>query len=99
MLKARAFLNDQQIRSSANIIDEPEISVIMPTYCRGDSGLLERAIRSVLRQTFRDFELIIVDDGSRDRTRSVVLGFLEADHRIRYIRHEINSGLPALRVN
>lgn len=42
----------------------PTVSVIIPTYNR--AHLLSRAIQSVLDQTYRDFELILVDDGSKD---------------------------------
>jgi glycosyltransferase involved in cell wall biosynthesis len=70
----------------------PKVSVITPTYNRAD--MLGQAIQSVLDQDFTDWELIIVDDGSRDNTREVVAGF--ADPRIRYIYQE-NKGLPAAR--
>lgn len=54
-----------------------------------------RAIRSVLAQTHKKIELIIVDDGSTDDTRRIVSGF--ADDRIRYLRHAHNQGQnPAL---
>lgn len=75
----------------------PTISVIMPTYCRGNNGLLKRAIDSVLAQSYGDFEFIIIDDGSHDLTRSVIQSY--QDPRIRYIRHEENCGIPARRVN
>lgn len=70
----------------------PKVSVIIPTYNRAD--LLPRAISSVLNQTFQDFELIIVDDGSTDNTKQVVEEFQKKDKRIKYIWQE-NSGGPA----
>ncbi len=71
----------------------PEVSVIIPTYNR--AHLVERAIQSVLRQTFKSFEILVVDDGSADNTKSVVEAI--RDERIRYIRHDVNKGLPAAR--
>ncbi len=70
----------------------PKVSVIMPTYNRAD--LLPAAVGSVLAQTFSDFELLIVDDGSQDHTRQVVAGF--DDLRIHYF-HQKNSGVSAAR--
>ncbi len=69
------------------------VSVIIPTYNR--AHLIKRSIKSVLCQTYRDFELIVVDDHSTDNTREVVTGF--HDHRIRYILHEKNLGNAAAR--
>lgn len=66
----------------------PKVSVILPTYNR--AHLLGRAIRSVLDQTYQDFELIVIDDGSTDNTNEVVKSFNEP--RIRYIRQELNRG-------
>ncbi|WP_051327249.1 glycosyltransferase [Desulfatibacillum aliphaticivorans] len=62
------------------------VSVIMPTYNRAD--LIGRSIKSVLRQTMPDFELIIIDDASTDNTEEVVRSF--EDDRIVYIRLEEN---------
>ena len=67
------------------------VSVVMPAYNRG--YIIAESIASVLRQTYRDFELIIIDDGSQDDTRQVVSRF--TDPRIRYLRHEQNRGCSA----
>ena len=67
-----------------------KVSVIITTYM--NDRYIGAAVESVLNQTFGDYELIIVDDGSTDRTRDVVSGF--KDERIRYIWQE-HSGLPA----
>jgi len=65
-----------------------KVSVIIPTYNRAD--FLHVAITSVLNQTFQDFEIIVVDDASKDRTSEVVNSF--HDKRIKYFRHETNRG-------
>ena len=69
------------------------VSVIITTYNR--AHLVGKAIKSVLNQTFQDFELIVVDDGSTDNTEEVINSF--NDTRIRYIRHKINKGGNAAR--
>ena len=71
------------------------ITIIIPTYNR--ANLLSRAIKSVLNQTFKDFELIVVDDGSTDNTAEVIKKFQEQDKRIRYIQHDKNKGTAATR--
>jgi len=71
----------------------PKVSVIIPTYNR--ANFLRSAIQSVLNQTFKDFEVIVVDDASTDDTRQIVHEF--ADDRIRYIAHNENKGGSASR--
>jgi glycosyltransferase involved in cell wall biosynthesis len=68
---------------------KPLVSVIVLTYNR--EKFIGEAIKSVLAQSYQNFELIIIDDGSTDNTPVVVNGFL--DQRLRYIRHEANAGL------
>ncbi len=65
----------------------PNVSVIIPTY--NQSKLVKQAIESVLQQTYTDFEILVVDDGSTDNTRSVV-GQI-SDKRIKYYYKE-NGG-------
>lgn len=72
---------------------DPLVSIIIPTRNRAD--FLKRSVGSVLSQTCRDFEIIIVDDCSIDHTKQTVDAFL--DNRIRYIRHEVNKGAGATR--
>lgn len=69
------------------MIKMPKVSIIIPTYNRAES--LRSAITSVLNQSFQDFEIIIVDDASKDNTGEVVDAF--KDTRIKYIRHEVNK--------
>lgn len=70
----------------------PVVSVIVPTYNR--SGLLARALRSVLQQTMTDWEVIILDDGSTDQTPAIV--HAHADPRIRYFARP-HRGVAAAR--
>ncbi|WP_292414309.1 glycosyltransferase [Mesorhizobium sp.] len=77
---------------------EPKVTVILPTFARAD-GLLQLSIESVLSQSYGDFELIVVDDGSRDGTADVLNEYHAADSRVIIHSYKYNSGLPALRVN
>jgi glycosyltransferase involved in cell wall biosynthesis len=69
----------------------PRVSVIIPTYNRAD--LIARAVRSALDQTYPFTEIIVVDDGSRDATRSVLAPLGD---RIRYV-HQENQGVSVAR--
>jgi glycosyltransferase involved in cell wall biosynthesis len=70
----------------------PKVSIIIPAYNQGH--YLEAAVKSVLAQTYPDFEAVIVDDGSTDATRQVAAGFKDA--RVHYIYQE-NRGLSGAR--
>jgi len=75
----------------ARIKDNLTVSVIIPTYNR--AHFLGETIQSVLNQTYQDFEIIIVDDGSTDKTEELVKSF--SDGRLRYIKLGKNTGSSA----
>ncbi len=77
----------------------PEISIILPTFRRGDNGLFKECVKSLLRQDFKNFELIIVDDASTDSTLTQIQEFIKEDSRVSSIRHAKNVGLPAISCN
>jgi len=71
----------------------PLVSIILPTYNRAQT--IGRSVKSVLTQTYSDFELIIVDDGSTDSTSEVVKSF--RDSRIHYMQTDRNGGAALAR--
>jgi glycosyltransferase involved in cell wall biosynthesis len=73
----------------------PIVSVFMPVY--NGEPFITQAIESLLGQTFRPFELIVVDDGSTDGTAEIARQYVERDPRVRLLRHETNRGLSAAR--
>ena len=75
----------------------PLFSVIVPVY--NGAAYLEEAIQSVLDQTFNDWELIIVDDGSKDNSYALARLYEQKDNRIKVLQHEAsaNRGVSASR--
>ncbi|MGN7934675.1 glycosyltransferase family 2 protein [Pseudomonas sp. 22447] len=69
------------------------VSVIMPSY--NAEALIARSIQSVIDQAYDNWELIVIDDCSKDSTRQVVQSFVEKDARIKLISLERNNGAPA----
>ena len=90
-LGPRAISFQPNVAAETNF-EHPEVSIVIIT--RNRSHLIGDAIRSSLSQTYSNFELLIVDDGSEDSTTEVVASF--TDPRIRYERIE-PSGIPAAR--
>lgn len=76
------------VRSAA-----PDLSVVMPAY--NAAPYIERAIDSIMSQTFRNLELVIIDDASTDATWNIVSGRAALDDRIRAFRNETNLGVSA----
>ena len=69
--------------------DMPKISVLMSTY--NDAEYIREAVESILKQSFTDFEFLIIDDVSSDNTVDIISSF--KDPRIKLIRNEVNRGL------
>lgn len=80
----------------------PQVSVIMPVF--NAASTVERAVESIRRQTFTDWELVAVDDGSTDRTRAILDGLARREPRLRVLSRPhtglvaaLNAGLAAAR--
>lgn len=70
------------------------ISVVMPTY--NAERFVDAAVQSILSQTFTDFELIVVDDGSTDRTLELLRGYERRDPRVRVLQADHGGGSRAM---
>jgi glycosyltransferase involved in cell wall biosynthesis len=75
----------------------PMISIIIPVY--GVEKYLEECIESILKQTFKDFELILVDDRSKDSSGQICDRYAATDDRIKVLHNKINSGPATSRNN
>lgn len=71
-----------------------KIDIIIPTYNR--AYCLERAINSVLKQTYKNFNLLIIDDNSSDNTKEITNQYLN-DERVSYYKLDVNKGVSAAR--
>jgi glycosyltransferase involved in cell wall biosynthesis len=71
------------------------VSIFMPAF--NGASFLPGTIDSLLAQTYRAFELIVVDDGSRDASVEIVEAYAARDPRVRLVRHPANLGAPAAR--
>ena len=71
-----------------------KISVIIPAY--NVEPWIEACLESVCNQTYRDLEIIVIDDGSTDKTGAIIDSYANKDRRI-VVTHQENSGLVAVR--
>ena len=69
---------------------EPLVSIIIPTYNR--AKLLPRTINSVLKQNYKNWELIVIDDRSTDNTKELIEGYSKKDSRIKYVLNYHKKG-------
>jgi len=72
----------------------PRVSIISPTF--NHEAFIAECVESVIRQSFKDWEMIIIDDCSTDRTPEIVKRYADADPRIRVVRHVSNWGMHRL---
>ena len=82
-------------------MNTPIVSIIVPVYnaakpLDGDKTVLHRCIDSILNQEYRDYELIVVDDGSKDESGKILDEYAAKDSRIKVI-HKENSGVSNTR--
>ena len=71
-------------------MNTPKLSIGIPVY--NGENYLEKAIQSFLTQTFQDFEIIITDNCSTDRTQEICQKYVTLDPRVHYFRNETNLG-------
>ena len=71
----------------------PKVSVLIPTY--NAVGFIKNTLDAVLKQTFQDFEIVIIDDASTDETENIIRSF--SDSRIRFFKNEKNLGITDTR--
>jgi glycosyltransferase involved in cell wall biosynthesis len=74
----------------------PFFSIVIPTYNR--AAFISETIESVINQTYSDWELIVIDDGSTDNTKEIIQAIIQNDNRIKY-RYQNNSERSAARNN
>ena len=72
--------------------NESMISIVLPVY--NGERYLKKSIESCLNQSYRNWELLIIDDGSTDRSAEIAKEYVQIDSRVHYYRNEHNLKLP-----
>jgi glycosyltransferase involved in cell wall biosynthesis len=70
---------------------EKIVSIILPTY--NGEKYIKRAIESIIAQSFSRWELLVIDDGSVDNTKDIIVEYSSKDNRIIYLKNEVNLGI------
>lgn len=80
---------------NSEFVAAPFFSIIMP--CFNSEEYLDGSIRSILDQTEKDLELIVVDDGSTDSSQTIIQSFADKDSRVKFLKNDHNSGASGAR--
>lgn len=88
------LLQEQGVESTIQTLQSPKVSVIVPVYKA--EAYLNRCVDSLLAQTFKDFEILLIDDGSPDRSGEICDEYAKKDPRVRVI-HKENGGVSSAR--
>lgn len=83
-------------KAASDFVNRPKLSVIVPIY--NTEKYLERCLESICKQSYKDMEIILVDDGSTDTSKEIITSFMQQDKRIISVSHEKNRGLFQARV-
>jgi glycosyltransferase involved in cell wall biosynthesis len=96
-MKVRDLIKDTVWRPGQDYDRPPPlVSVLMPTFRRGHDESFLKAANSILNQSLRDLELIVIDDGSTDGTAQQIAALMATDERVSCLTHPANIGLPAV---
>lgn len=89
--KLKEVKNEEKTRqSSISKSEKPLVSIIMPTYNR--EKLISTAIKTVINQTYSNWELLVIDDRSQDNTKILIEGYSLKDNRIKYLQSDRKKG-------
>ena len=75
------------------VLSAPMVSVVMPVYNGAKNNYLHRSIASILNQSFKDFEFIMIDDGSSDNSWEILQSYAAKDSRIKLLKNDKNRGI------
>ena len=83
------------VSNDRDVTTVPAVSVVVTSY--NYAHLIRETLDGIVAQTFRDFEVLVVDNGSTDGSRDIIRGYAACDSRFRLLQHEgaVNKGLPA----
>ena len=96
-MQVKELITDTEWRPGGNYGDShPEVSVLLPVEAGDHNNLLHKSVDSILSQTLKNLELIVIDDGSTKETRDQIDILMQNDGRVSYLRHRYPIGLPAI---